>query len=55
MGKVIIDIAGQKYRKLFYNTCCRCDLRPEVTGRPCPVEVCEDGMYFKEVKDKPED
>lgn len=46
----IIEIGGQKYRRLYYNTCCRCALRPEVTGEPCPFEDCEDGIYYKEIK-----
>lgn len=47
----IIEIDGKKYRKLYYNPCCRCDLRPEVTGRPCTLEDCDDGFYYKEVKE----
>lgn len=50
----VVEIEGKKFRKLFYNTCCRCDLRPEVTGKPCVVEDCEDGMYYKEVKEDKE-
>lgn len=48
----IIEIGGKKYRKLYYNPCCRCDLRPEVTGRPCSLEDCDDGFYYKEVKEE---
>lgn len=47
----IIEIDGKKYRRCYYNICCRCALRPEVTGKPCPQEDCEDGFYFKEVKE----
>ena len=47
----IIEIDGQKYRRLYYNICCRCALRPEVTGKPCPVEDCDDGIYYKEAKE----
>lgn len=47
----IIEIDGQKYRRLYYNICCRCALRPEVTGKPCPIENCDDGIYYKEVKE----
>lgn len=46
-----IEIDGQKYRRLYYNICCRCALRPEVTGKPCPIEDCEDGIYYKEIKE----
>ena len=49
----IIEIDGKKYRRLFYNTCCRCALRSEVTGKPCcPIEDCNDGFYYKEVKEE---
>lgn len=47
----IIEIDGVKYRRLFYNTCRRCALRPDVTGKPCPVEDCEDGIYYKPVRE----
>lgn len=51
MPEKIIEIHGKKYRRHYYNTYCRCALRPELTGKPCPVEDCEDGIYFKEVKE----
>lgn len=48
----IIEIDGKKYRRLYYNICCRCALRPEVTGKPCcPIEDCDDGFYYKEAKE----
>lgn len=49
--KSTIEIDGQKYRRLYYNTCNRCALRSEVTGKPCPIEDCEDGIYYKENKE----
>lgn len=53
-SKNIIEIGGRKYRRLYYNTCCRCALRPEVTGRLCPVADCEDGIYYKEADNSTE-
>lgn len=47
-----IEIDGKTYKEGFYNTCCRCDLRPEITHKPCPIADCTDGFYYKEVKEK---
>lgn len=55
MTNIIIEIGGKKYRRHYYNTCVRCALSPERTGTACPVADCEDGTYYKEVKEKTED
>lgn len=55
MANIIIEIGGKKYRRHYYNSCVRCALSPERTGTACPVADCEDGTYYKEVKEKTED
>lgn len=52
MDMKTIEIDGKTYKEGYYNTCCRCDLRPEVTHKPCPIEECNDGVYYKEIKEK---
>lgn len=51
MANKIIEIGGKKYRQHYYNTCVRCALSPERTGEGCPLTDCEDGIYYKEVKE----
>lgn len=48
---IFIEVDGKIYRRLYYISCCRCALNSSVTGKPCPIKDCEDGFYYKEVKD----
>lgn len=50
-----VEINGKRYRRLYYNSCCRCALRRELTGEPCPITDCDDGDYFKEEKESMEE
>lgn len=52
MSEHIIEVNGKRYRRLYYNSCARCALRRELTGVPCPVTDCNDGDYYKEIKEK---